>query len=49
MNSKVADALKQHIAEIPEAERVATPCQGVGFQDFGDDSSDSGLESILWF
>ena len=47
MSSKVADALKEHVAEIPAAKRVATPTQGVAFQDFGDDSSDSGLESIL--
>ena len=45
--SKVAEAMRKHIDATPAAAKIPVPDQGMAFQDFGEDSSDSGLESIF--
>ncbi|CAL1165178.1 unnamed protein product [Cladocopium goreaui] len=46
MGLKVAEEVKRHVEQLP-AQRRPTNVQGISFEDYGDDSSDSGLESIL--
>ena len=43
---QVAEEVKRHVEQLP-AQRRPTNVQGISFEDYGDDSSDSGLESIL--
>ena len=39
--------MRKHMDAIPAAAKAPIPDQGMAFQDFGEDSSDSGLESIF--
>lgn len=44
---EVGRLIADHMGHIPARESEVVPDSGVSFQDFGDDTSDSGLESIL--
>ena len=39
--------MAKHMASIDPKDKVPIPDGGLQFQDFGDDASDSGLESII--
>ena len=45
--AKVGESMDHHMKSFQPRQLVPIPDQGLEFQDFGDDSSDSGLESIL--
>lgn len=46
-SSQVGQWLEDHFSKIPARQKQVMSDNGVAFQDFGDDTSDSGLESIL--
>ena len=45
--AKVGETLASFMATKKPEEKVPIPDQGMQFQDFHDDSSDSGLESLI--
>ena len=45
--AKVGEVLAEHMRSVKMEDQQPLPDQGMRFQDVGDDSSDSGLESII--
>ena len=45
--AKVGEKMAEYMASIPAKDQIPIPDGGLKFQDFDDDTSDSGLESIL--
>ena len=45
--AKVGEVLAEHMQSVKTEDQRPTPDQGMRFQDMDDDSSDSGLESII--
>ncbi len=44
---QVGRALRKHLSTFSEEEKAVVPDQGMEFCDFDNDSSDSGLETII--
>ena len=45
--SQVGELMASHFSAVQVAQRQPRPDQGLSFRDTADDSSDSGLESII--
>ena len=45
--AQVAELMSEHMKGIRPEDQRPVPDQGLLFRDYGDDSSDSGLESII--
>ena len=45
--AKVGQVMAEHMKKFALEDQRPIPDQGMAFQDFGDDASDSGLEEII--